>query len=243
VSLIERFYPESQFGGFSDVDGTVAFYSRVHALLRPEMTLLDVGCGRGAGLLDDPVEFRRKLRTVRGKCQKVIGIDVDEGAKQNPGIDEFRTLADGRWPVDNEGVDLIISDFVMEHIKDPYCYFAEVKRVLKPSGFFCARTSNRLSYVGIFSRIIPQHKHVQVLRKLQRDRRDQDIFPGYYLVNNVWQIRRALKSADLDGIVYGYEAEPSYLQFSTPLFVIAKYLHALTPPFLRTCLFVFARKS
>src|SRR5262249_39970249 len=162
---------------------------------------------------------------------KVIGIDIDESARKNPGIDEFRAIAGNRWPVDNEQVDLIISDFVMEHIKDPGCYFNDVRRVLKPSGIFCARTSNRLSYVGILARIIPRHKHVQVLRKVQKDRLEQDVFPGYYLVNDIWKIRRALKSTELDGIVYGYEAEPSYVQFSTPLFVIAKYLHWLMPPF------------
>jgi len=56
-----RFYPESRFGGFSDVDGTVAFYARVQAILTPESVVLDVGCGRGAGLQDDRVEYRRDL--------------------------------------------------------------------------------------------------------------------------------------------------------------------------------------
>ena len=31
----ERFYPESRFGGFTDIDGTIAFYTRVHSQLTP----------------------------------------------------------------------------------------------------------------------------------------------------------------------------------------------------------------
>ena len=75
--------------------------------------------------------LRRELRMLRGRCRRVIGIDIDESAEQNPGIDEFRLITGNRWPVDDEGIDLIISDFVLEHIDDPNSYFVEVARVLK----------------------------------------------------------------------------------------------------------------
>ena len=45
--LLERFYPETTFGGFTRVDGTMAFYLRVRSLLCPDSVVLDVGCGRG----------------------------------------------------------------------------------------------------------------------------------------------------------------------------------------------------
>ena len=44
----ERFYPESRFGGFTDIDGTVVFYLRVNSLINASSTVLDFGCGRGA---------------------------------------------------------------------------------------------------------------------------------------------------------------------------------------------------
>ncbi len=53
ISPQERFYPESRYGGFTDIDGTVAFFARVNALLRPSFTVLDFGCGRGSHI-DDP---------------------------------------------------------------------------------------------------------------------------------------------------------------------------------------------
>lgn len=49
MGLKERFYPETTYGGFSYVDGTIAFFSRVNALLKPESVVVDFGCGRGAG--------------------------------------------------------------------------------------------------------------------------------------------------------------------------------------------------
>ncbi len=211
------------------------------------MTVLDVGCGRGAGLMEDSVAYRRKLRDLRGgrgEERRVIGLDVDPDAAQNPGLNEFHRI-DGvsAWPVPDESIDLIVSDFVLEHIDNPEAFFAEAARVLKPGGVFCARTPNRIGYVGLVASLIPNSRHVQVLKVAQEDRKEMDVFPTYYRVNTVWAVRRVLKQAGLEGIAYGYEAEPSYLQFSALAYVLGKYLHALTPSILRTCLFIFARKS
>ena len=243
LDLLERFYPESRFGGFSDLDGTVAFYGRIQALLDTGMTVLDVGCGRGAGLMDDPVAYRRKLRDLRGGGRRLIGLDVDPDAAQNPGLDEFHRI-DGvsAWPVPDESADLIVSDFVLEHVDSPEAFFAEAARVLKPGGVFCARTPNRIGYVGLVASLIPNRRHAQVLKMAQEDRKEMDVFPTYYRVNTVWALRGALRRARLEGLAYGYEAEPSYLGFSAWAYAFGKYLHALTPGVLRTCLFVFARK-
>lgn len=44
----ERFYPEARFGGFTDIDGTIAFFNRVNSLIETSSVVLDVGCERGA---------------------------------------------------------------------------------------------------------------------------------------------------------------------------------------------------
>ena len=51
---LTRFYPESAAGGFSRNDGTVAFYQRVQALLRPDSVVIDFGAGRGQFLEAPP---------------------------------------------------------------------------------------------------------------------------------------------------------------------------------------------
>ena len=56
-----RWYGEARMGGYTDADGTVAFYGRVHAILPPDAVVADVGCGRGCHA-NDPVPFRRVLR-------------------------------------------------------------------------------------------------------------------------------------------------------------------------------------
>ena len=37
------YYPETSYGGFTGVDGTMAFYLRVNALIEPSSHVLDFG--------------------------------------------------------------------------------------------------------------------------------------------------------------------------------------------------------
>src|SRR5205823_1719838 len=61
TDLRTRFHPESEFGGFTDIDGTIPFFLRARELLPSEGVALDIGCGRGTQD-DDPVRVRRELR-------------------------------------------------------------------------------------------------------------------------------------------------------------------------------------
>src|SRR5918996_1282233 len=120
----EIFYPEARFGGFTDIDGTIAFFNRINSLLDPSYTVLDVGCGRGA-YGNDPITFRRKLRILKGKASKVIGIDVDQAAQNNPFLDEFHLIQNDHWPIESNSVNLVICDHVLEHVDNPDRFFSE----------------------------------------------------------------------------------------------------------------------
>src|SRR6185503_5617600 len=93
-----RLYPETRFGGYSRRDGTVAFYTRVNALLTPSARVLDYGCGVGAHInAEDP--FTGTLQRLRGKVAEVIGVDVDGAARNNPNIDRFYPTTGGEIPL------------------------------------------------------------------------------------------------------------------------------------------------
>ena len=237
-----RNHPEIRFGGFSDVDGTMAFYTRVNALLTPETTVVDVGCGRGQAA-EDPIPFRRGLQILRGKCQRVIGIDPDPIGEQNPCVDEFRRMAGGRWPVGDGEAGLCLCDNVLEHVPDPDEFFSECRRALGSGGYLCVRTPNRMSYFGLASRLIPNRLHARILLRLQPDRKSRDVFPTLYRCNTVGAIRRMLRKHGFDGCVYGYEAEPSYLGSSGFLYALGALHQRLAPRAFRLALFAFAAKS
>lgn len=235
-------YPEIAFGGYSRVDGTVDFHTRAHALAPVEGTILDIGCGRGEGI-EDPCPLRARLFDFRRAGVRVIGIDVDPNAAANPIVDEFRPFRPGEaWPVESASVDLAISRSVIEHVDDIPGYFREVARVLKPGGRFAAHTSNVWSYPGIASRLLPNRFHGRAISVAQPGRQERDVFPTLYRCNSVWRLRRALGDAGLTGVVYGIEAEPSYLQFSRLAYRVGATLHRLIPSPFRSRLLVYARK-
>jgi SAM-dependent methyltransferase len=236
------FYPESKLGGFTGVDGTIAFYSRVQALAHPQAVAIDFGCGRGA-YAGDAIAYRRDLRVLKGKVQRVIGLDANPAAAQNPFIDTFHLLKDSQpWPLTDNSADLCICDNVIEHLPDPQQFFAEVRRVLCPGGVVCIRTPNRWSYIALLSQIIPNHRHVQVLEKAKAGLREEDVFPTFYRCNSLPTLRSALRSHGFDAVVYGYEAEPSYLSFSKLAYALGVIHQKIAPGFLRAAIFAFARK-
>jgi SAM-dependent methyltransferase len=241
---LTRFYPESKLGGFTDVDGTVAFYSRINALAQPSFVVLDFGCGRGARRRDDSVMFRKELRLLKGKVTKVIGVDVDEIGQTNDGLDEFRLLTPSRpWPINDRSVDMIVCDWVMEHLPDPAAFFREANRVLTGGGYLCLRTLNVHNYIGIISRFLPSSLHNRVLSKVQVGRKEQDVFPTVYRCNTISALRRRLKENHFQAVVYGHEAEPSYLSFAALAYALGVAHQKFAPGFLKAAIFVFAQSE
>jgi SAM-dependent methyltransferase len=243
--IVSEVYPEVRFGGFTRCDGTIAFYTRVRSLLRPENVVLDVGCGRGSRARD-VCPYRKALQNLRGSCRRVIGIDVDPNASVNPFIDEFRLLdTQGRWPVDDRSVDLAFADYVLEHVEEPDAFFRELNRVLKPAGYFCIRTPNTRSYICVASRIVPNRWHTRATKMAHGPgslRTEKDVFPTFYRCNTKRKIRRYCHRHGLEVCVYAIEPEPSYLNFSPLLYRVGAALHRLIPPPLMSTLLAYGQK-
>lgn len=239
--FVARFYPEAQFGGFTDIDGTVRFYQRVNALIEPHFVVADMGCGRGQYGKDHLV-YRRNLRILRGKCREVVGVDVDPQARDNPFIDRFQLLEKQTWPFENASLDMVLADFVLEHVSDPPAFFSEANRTLKPGGYFCFRTTNRLGYVALVAMLIPNRYHAAIVGRVQQNREARDVFPTVYRANTVWRIRSLFRRYGLEGHVSGSDGEPGYFAFSSIAFRLGMLIHAFTPGSFKMSLLAFARK-
>lgn len=244
LGMLQRFYPEVEAGGFSRVDGTVEFYTRVNALLAPEMTVLDFGAGRGGSLQDDHCAYRRELLRLRGKVSRVIGIDVDPVVRDNPGLDEAHVVEPGSsLPLPPSSVDLIVADFVFEHIAEPEACATELDRVLRPGGWLCARTPNRWGYVALAASLIPERLHASVLKKAQPARKSEDIFPTVYRMNDRRKLRTLFTDTHYSDFSYAYSAEPAYIPQNAILWRGAMLFEVLCPAFMKTTIFVFLRKK
>ena len=104
-----------------------------------DKTILDIGCG--AGGID-------VFLAERFKPAKIVGIDVDQELvnrctvtareKALNEVLEFRAIEPGPLPFDGDSFDVVFSKDSMIHIEDKQAIFAEIRRVLKPGGVFCA---------------------------------------------------------------------------------------------------------
>lgn len=244
-SVRAHHYPEVAYGGYSEVDGTVHFYSRIRAILGKTDTVLDIGCGHGR-ISEDSVPFRMQVATLRGSCGRVIGIDVDPAGRENSTLDEFRPIAapTGPWPVATGEIDVAIADFVLEHIPDVAGFFSEARRVLRPGGVLCLRTPNAWGYAGMATRMIPNGLHVRILGRIKPELHERDVFPTLYRCNSTRRIRRAMQANGFENVVvYGWDPEPGYLAFSDLLYRIGLIMHRVAPGPLRTTLLGFARRG
>lgn len=235
-------YPEIVAGGFSRVDGTIEFFTRVNALLRPEMTVLDFGAGRGEWA-SDPVEYRRHLQDLRGKCAVVIGADIDDIVRDNPSVDKALVCSsDGRIPLEDSCVDLIVSDHTFEHVEKPMVIGEEFFRVLKPGGWVCARTPNKWGYIAVTARLIPNLGHIAVVRRAQPGRKSIDVFPTCYRLNTRHDLATAFTGDKFEDFTYYWAGDPGYYGGSRSLARTIRLSTRLAPHVLWPKIFVFLRK-
>jgi SAM-dependent methyltransferase len=243
ASLQQQFYPETAAGGFSRVDGTIAFYQRINALLKNETVLLDYGAGRGVGHVEDPCEYRRSLLNFRTRVARVIGVDVDDAVMQNPALDEAHVFnPKDPLPIGDESIDIVVSDFTFEHILDPGQTARELDRVLKPGGWLCARTPNRYGYIALANRLVPEASRMRILNIAQPSRKEEDVFPAVYLMNSFTALLKYFPSDRFQHFSYRSDSEPAYHANNKQLYRMMQAMHYMTPYFLRTMLMVFIQK-
>lgn len=238
--LMSRAYPESLAGGFTHVDGTVQFYTRVNALLRPDMTVVDFGAGRGAWY-EGENSFRRSLVNFRGKVRSVVGVDVDPVVLDNPSLDEALVFDGRRIPLDDASVDLVVADHVFEHLPDPDLTATELDRILVPGGWLCVRTPSKYGYVALANTLIPEFLKSKALRFAQPTRLEQDVFKTYYRINTVSALGRYFPN--YQRATYRWNAEPAYHGGKASLFWLMYFWHALSPPPFKQSIFAFLQKA
>ncbi|MEV7398339.1 class I SAM-dependent methyltransferase [Aeromicrobium sp. NPDC092404] len=239
-----RVFPEAAVGGYSRVNGDIEFYSRINALVDEKSRVLDFGAGRAWWMFEPIPEMPRRLRMLRGRVAEVVGTDVDDAVLTNPSLDKGLVVEIGKpLPFEDASFDLVFADFVLEHINaaDAQDVADDIMRVLKPGGWFAARTPNKWGMVGLGARAIPNGLHVRLLKRLQPDRVAEDVFPVRYQMNTRRTLRRLFGRHRT--YVYGNTSEPAYFGRSVTAWRLVSFLNRLTPPALSPALLVFVQKT
>ena len=230
-----------KLGGFSQNDGTLDFYFRVNTILEKNMTVLDIGAGRAAWLEKENINLKKELRLLKGKVKKVIAADVDPIVLENKTADECIVLEGDQLPFEDESIDVVIADYVLEHIEEPNLFSNEVDRILKRGGYFCARTPHKYHYVSIAAAATKNSAHSGLLKRIQPHRKEIDVFPTHYKLNTMRDVLRYFPT--FHDFSFIYRGDPSYFFGNKYFYKILNFTHRFMPSFLCGNLFIFLKKD
>jgi len=148
-------------------------------------------------------------------------VDVDGEILGNVHLKSCSLIEDGRYPFPDATFDLVVSNYVVEHVADPNLHLAEIARVLKTGGRYVFRTPNLLHYVAVVSYLTSHGAHKLVANRL-RDlpAGSHDPWPTVYAMNTPAAVRRHARRTGLSvDSLEMVEKEPSYGMYARPLFL------------------------
>tara|TARA_B100000242_G_C43027322_1_gene478401 strand:+ start:949 stop:1668 length:720 start_codon:yes stop_codon:yes gene_type:complete len=231
---------DDKLGGFTENDGTIDFYLRINSLIDQNSIVLDYGAGRGAWT-NDKSKIRKKIRNIQNRVKKIYACDIDEAVHSNTNVDEILTMERNKVIVPKESFDLILADYVLEHIDNPKEFTKEIDRLLKPGGWFCARTPHKYNLVSIYASIIKNKFHNSVLKYIQPERKAKDVFPTFYKMNTLKELNYYFRFYKDKSFIY--RTEPGYFFGNKYIYRLQKFFNNfLFSPFIGN-LFIYKQKQ
>lgn len=220
LKIKEFFYPGIVSLNISPLDGTLMFYNRVNGLCPPNAKVLDYGASSGDSIKNMP-KSKQQLVLLKPNAVSRIGVDVDEGVLLNPYLEKGYLLKEDNhfvMPISDQSVDMVVADWVVEHLPSPNAAFQDIFRVLKPGGWFCARTVNVHHYAFAIANLV---KNSSVERRLLNIAQgERYTWPKSYLANTHSKLINAATNAGFaPAVVISWEPEPAYLMKNPILFL------------------------
>jgi SAM-dependent methyltransferase len=193
----------------------------VRGLLTKDSRVLDLGCGRG-GLVE---LIWRDVKLAAGLDPDIPSLSEHRA----PGMPILRGVGE-HLPFASGSFDLVVSVWVLEHVKEPLNVLREVARVLRPGGHFVFLTPNLRNPLVSMNRIgkaIPVLQTQLVSRFYGR--RESDTFPVQYRANTARAIHGLAEASDLRVTELRVVPDPTYLALNGLMFRTSVFAERLMP--------------
>ena len=193
----------------------------VRSHVRPEANVLDLGCGRGG-----------VVELIWRDVKLAAGLDPDFpslNAHRASAMPILRGVGE-HLPFAGSSFDLVVSVWVLEHLKEPLTVLSEVRRVLRPGGHFIFVTPNLRNPLLVLNRIGKALPLVQT-RVVSRfyGRHEADTFPVQYRANTVGGLRRLAAASGLEVAELRVVPDPTYLAVNGFMFKTSVFAERLMP--------------
>ena len=170
-------------------DGTIDFYLRIRTLINENSSVLDYGAGRSKWYEDEECDTRKNIRYLKNDVKILIAADIDNGVLENRSSHNQVLIEDSVFNYfEKESFDIIIADYVLEHVDDVEDFKKNIDYLLKKGGVFCARTPHKYAFVSIFAQLIKNHLHNFVLKYAQPKKKEIDTFDTKFKLNTLGSI-------------------------------------------------------
>lgn len=162
--------------------------SVTRSYLRPEMELLELGCGTGStALLHAP--YVRHIHAV-DISSKMLAIAEEKATAQNITNVTFEQAGIGDFQAPNETYDGILALSVLHLLESKEAAIAKARRMLKPGGLFITSTACLGETMGFFKIIGPIGKFfglIPLVKVFKKQELLDAITGGGFTIEHEWQ--------------------------------------------------------
>ena len=227
-------------GQFSTNDGTIDFYLRIRTLIDKKTVALDLGGGRGDWYNSKTnIKLRKSIQFLKKDVKQLIVVDVDPAVLKNKTSHKNLLIKNGIIPLKDNSIDLIICDWVFEHIENTQKFYLEINRVLKKNGSICSRTPHKYNYFSIISNLLEGSSlKGWILKKSQPGRKKY--FKSFYNLNTKNKIKRTF--FNYSNNMFIFIPDPAYYFNSKLIFLFFRFVHIILPSFFSGILISFSKK-
>ena len=162
------------------------FLDRVRPLLKPGVTILDVGSGRSPTIAPE--------NRPPGCRYTGLDISVEELEAAAPGAYDHAIACDITQPIPtDETFDLVLSWQVLEHVKPLDEALHNLRAVLRPGGIMLAQLSASFSAFALLARVVPHRARVWAMARFL-GHAEEEKFPTHYDRCHARALERLLES-------------------------------------------------
>jgi len=219
INIIEDAFPSfPEWSYFHSVKSTLEIYDEIlSSLSGAGSVFLDSGCGK-----------KSMMQRHNPKLKLSIGMDISiDAMKENQAFKVYVVGDASKLQFRDSSFNAVVSQWMMEHIKDPENVIKEFHRVLKKGGSLVVVTNSKYHPMMFLSSILPLGLRDWLKQRILPSYIGEDTFPTYYKFNSLGRIHRILSGRGFEKRFASYTGAPFFL-FNSFLFKLSEIYERVT---------------